>query len=317
VKHKQLIIVEGPDGAGKTTLINALKRKARQFKRRHHGAYTDETDIAQHYMKSMWPAYTGKYPVIMDRSWLAEPIYGTAFRGGQNRITAAQRRMLERVALSCRGVVIRCLPPFDVCAAVFKERQADEYLDSVKTLRAVYSGYKKMTTALPVMGYDWQVQTIEGIFDDIEVTRPRFNAGPGAGHWAPGEVALLVGERLTSGMRAGYPPFVSLTIGMASRFTTLLEEGGIPESRLYWVNALGRGGKPIDPGFILTLKPRIIIALGSIATGWCRASSHTFESVFHPHSGSNSEKVVVNLLKGVFNDNPKTKRLRNLAAPAS
>lgn len=296
MNQKQLIIVEGPDGAGKTTLIKrTLKKRSRLFKMRHHGAYVGEKEIAHHYLKSMWPAYTGRYPVIMDRSWIAEPIYGAAFRNGEDRVGPAFARMLERVALSCRGVVVLALPPFSNCAKAFESRPEQEYLDSVATLRKVYDGYAALIKGgprtlavwrgLPFVRYDWRkaVNHLDGLFDVMELCRPQVNAGPGAGHWAPGEVTLIVGERLSPRVRHGFPPFVSFRHdGCAPWLAAQLEAGGISEHRLYWVNALGKGGRPIDPTFISQLKPRRIIALGSVAAKWCRDSGHAFETVPHP-----------------------------------
>jgi thymidylate kinase len=316
MKQKQLIIVEGPDGAGKTTLIKkTFKKQSRVFKMRHHGAYPGEEEIAQHYMKTMWPAFTGRQAIIMDRCWLAEPIYGAAFRQGQDRIGVAYARMLERVALTCRGVVVLCLPPFSVCAKAFKARLAvgKEYLDSVPTLRKVYDGYEYLhhqrvhSCALPIVKYDWRkaVTGLNGLYDYMELHRPARNMGPGAGHWAPGEVVLLVGERLSPGVRAGFPPFVSFTrAGCSAWLAEQLHTGGILERQLYWVNALGKGGRPIDPTFVAGLKPKRIIALGEVAAGWCRASGHAFDSAPHPQYWkrfkSSEPYQLINMLKEVW-----------------
>src|ERR1019366_6058590 len=102
---EQVTIFEGADGAGKTTLIEKIRceNKWVDFKIFHHGPCSGENSIARHYLASLEAAR--HLPTFMDRSWMSEPIYGSAFREGQDRIGVAFRRMLDRVALSLGGIV--------------------------------------------------------------------------------------------------------------------------------------------------------------------------------------------------------------------
>src|SRR5688572_9672687 len=102
---KRLYILEGPDGGGKTTLGATLSSRL-GVQVSNHGPYKGEDRIWQHYMKSMLPACIGLRNVIMDRCWIAEPIYGEVYRKGLNRIRPWQERALEHIAGKCFALVI-------------------------------------------------------------------------------------------------------------------------------------------------------------------------------------------------------------------
>lgn len=163
------IIVEGPDGAGKTTLIGSLisMMNATCF---HNGAYPGETVIVQHYLGQL--CYSRMYPwktAILDRSWYAEPIYGAAMRNGADRISLLERNDLENFARDLRAVMILCLPPFEVCRLAWAARATEgkEYLDQEAKLKMVYAGYEKMNPGLPMMRFNYQVHTPDNVYDWI------------------------------------------------------------------------------------------------------------------------------------------------------
>lgn len=276
-----LTIFEGADCAGKTTLIETL-RKTRRGRVIHHGAYAGERQIAHHYLASLNASFVA--PVLMDRSWLAEPIYGAAFRNGVERIGVATRRMLERVALSRSACVVRCAPPFERCAEAFAKRKGLEYLDNVEQLRAVYLGYHAMTTQLPMVDYDYTTDDVETMWARATAARSPKNLGPGIGHWAErGGVTLLVGAQMNAPESAHDLPFVSFNGGGCSAWLAEgLESAGIPETSLYWVNALTPDGGVTKADFVDELRPRRTIALGADAAAWCVAAGIAHSTTQHP-----------------------------------
>jgi len=134
-----LIIVEGPDGAGKSTLARELA-DASGSTMFHYGAYLGEPVIAPHYFGAVCRALHGE-DVVMDRSWYSEPIYGAACRGGADRVSAAELRALELVAAEARAVVVLCLPPFEVCREAWAARRDREYVRLDAQMRTVYDLY--------------------------------------------------------------------------------------------------------------------------------------------------------------------------------
>ena len=142
-----IIILEGPDGAGKTTLSDKLRQILQQDRMTHvikHGPYKGlhAEDLCKIYFRSMSQALTYNDHVILDRAWLSEPVYGNVYRNGQCRVDMPRWRMLERVALSRGAIVIHCQPSFELCEQTFTSRAKDEYLDTVKQLKAVYDEYE-------------------------------------------------------------------------------------------------------------------------------------------------------------------------------
>lgn len=139
---RKIYILEGPDGGGKTTLSLALAKRL-DAPITNHGPYKDESQIWRHYFNSMLPAYSGERDVILDRSWIAEPIYGEVYRNGVNRLELWHLRILEYVARECSAIVIWCLPPVEKCVQAFNSRRAQEMLDNEDQLRKVYDLYRK------------------------------------------------------------------------------------------------------------------------------------------------------------------------------
>lgn len=287
---KRIYILEGADGCGKSVLATALARQYHAILTRH-GPYPGDGDrVWLRYLAAMLPAYAGIASVVMDRSWLSEPIYGDAYRGGANRISTAQRRMLERVALGRGAAVVLCRIPWTRCAENFRRRKAEggEMLDDTAQLKKVYDGYKRLQFAKAYDGWNTPpLRMVPHNFTDAGVTINRVmsdlnhgsdaevNPGPGIGAWREERSVLLVGERPGGWGGRWHLPFVSPNAGGCSAWLAdRLEEAGIPESALYWVNAVDgpeAHGDELRGEFIAQLRPRAIFALGERAANWLSA----------------------------------------------
>ena len=265
---KPIIILEGPDGGGKTTLG---KRLAEQLGYRyvHSGPFKTVTHgLGRLSMEAMLPALLGYQGVVMDRAWLSELPYGIAFRGGLDRLGDVQRAMLDRVALRCGAIVVMCMPSWDNVEASYKARKAKEMLENVDQLRQVYDIYANHelnSTALPTHRYNY------AITDDRTVGR--IIAGIGSCHSlgiasAGNNTAniLLVGERFTNHKDQDpfyQLPFVSFTgQGCSQWLTQGLIDHGISERNLMWVNADEVAGMNVA-----TLSTKTVVALGDKASG--------------------------------------------------
>lgn len=281
---RQIIIFEGPDGAGKSVAAAAVAA-ALGVNVTHHGPFTGETQIGAHYLDSMAPALNNAQHVVMDRAWFSEPIYGTVFRGGTNRITRVHERMLQRCAIARNALVVLCLPPLETCLSNYRSRKAQEYLDNGAQLREVWHAYNMFTPSAGVdlLRFDYTKTPTALLSRDIRrlLTRQQFNNGPGIGAWRKsGLVTLLVGERMGEQIFDGRKtdaevPFVSFNrAGCADWLTQQLESAGIPETALYWVNARNAAGVLTKPEFIRELQPARIIALGEEAHKWCEHHAH-------------------------------------------
>lgn len=242
---ERLVILEGPDGGGKTTLAKKFLKLGYTYV--HLGTFKEVgSDLARLYVEAIMPAVLGHAPVVLDRCWLSELPYGLAMRDGADRL-GPRRRQLERLALRCQATLVRCLPPYDVALAAWRARsrkEGAEYLDTEAKFKAVYDWYAGLThegTALPVMTYD---RTKLGELDARDVvslstfTTPHPLDRATAGNWdAP---LVLLGEAFAEhhdGDALHRWPFGALSGSSSVWLTGQLAEAGISEAALLWANA--------------------------------------------------------------------------------
>ena len=249
---RRLIIFEGPDGAGKSTLAKSWAA-AHGARYTHLGAFPDHdgAELCRRYVDAMLPAVLGHEDVAMDRCWISEPIYGAAFRGGEDRV-GFRRRALERLAWRCQTTVIVCLPPYSTCVTTFIARKGEEYLERVEQLTEVWHDYDARAststlTSLPTVTFDPRAYDLAVAcehLDDLLVTThaiPHFVEPRTAGNLKAR--VLLVGERFGPVKRVDPTyqwPFGSLSFAGCSHWLgEQLDSAGIGEDRLLWVNSDG------------------------------------------------------------------------------
>jgi hypothetical protein len=151
-----LTILEGPDGGGKTCFAETLtSQPGSEAVTYDHGPYLEHAEIARLYWPMIERALVPpRQEVLADRSWLAEPVYGDAYRGGANRLPVAHRRLLERAALAAHAVVGFFLPPAERCAETFLRRLDREYLPDVSALACTTA-----TSATCAVSSSWTSRT--------------------------------------------------------------------------------------------------------------------------------------------------------------
>lgn len=154
-KHR-LTIFEGPDGAGKTTAAEAY---AAQVRRRrgaevlvvHCGPLLEHDSISLvcHYLDLIKPAFLDKQEIVMDRSWLSEPIYGPIKRDG-SRLTKQLVDFLNEVGSMSDGVVVGMNAPIlDLITRWRARRDArGEYVDDEADYVAIVDAYHQHLATL-------------------------------------------------------------------------------------------------------------------------------------------------------------------------
>lgn len=160
-----LVIIEGPDGAGKTTLVSALHRAIPAAHVTHHGPLPGVTNLSEIYHQSM-VEHSGL--TIIDRAWVSERIYGTVCRG-VNRISFGERMELEQKALSLGVVEVVCLPSLQACMKTWRKRE--EYIRDERQFMTIYGKYAVynavMTNPMPRIQYNYTIQSIGAIVSRI------------------------------------------------------------------------------------------------------------------------------------------------------
>lgn len=169
----RLIILEGPDGSGKSTIAAAIAKRLGVLVD-HHGPYLRESQITHHYLTSMQPVILSDNHVVMDRCWISEHIYGRVYREGLNRISMHDELMLNGIAAELHATFIICLPPLEVCLRNYRERKALEYLDNEDQLKYVWGMYSELTSffgtdTTRAVEFNFTAETNESLFERIDI----------------------------------------------------------------------------------------------------------------------------------------------------
>lgn len=262
----KLTIFEGPDGGGKSTAAKVFAEST-GAKYVHFPALPHVSrNLGRMYVEAMLPALLGYQDVVFDRCWLSEMPYGVAFREGRDRLTDASRRMLERLAMRCGAVVVKCQPAWETVRANYLSRKHMEMLDNEHQLKMVYYLYTEQPTSLPVFAHDYtkgDLFQIDKMVSDLEPMR--FMRHPldmvSAGNWE-GRV-VLIGEAFTErkDCDAFYQwPFASFSSeGCSQWLTEKLDLTKVSEDEILWLSS------DQDLSVLHDLNPRRIIALGAEA----------------------------------------------------
>lgn len=279
---KKLTIFEGLNGSGKSV---AAKRYAQETGALyvHFHAFPDlKKGLAKMYAEGMLPALMGYQDVVFDRSWISERPYAMTQRDGQDRLDNADRRMLERLALRCGGVVIRCRPAFETIIKNLENHHHEELRRNHTIVRQLYNYYDLELIGLPMNEYDFQVDSWQNLTDWIDYFRPLCHPldVQSAGNWrAP---YVLVGEKFAD--HKDYDlfyqwPFASFSnIGCSRWLTQQLEKINVRECDLFWLNAdqnlaVLAGDSPAY---------RLVVALGSEASQALTLVNIQHSTVPHP-----------------------------------
>lgn len=275
-----IIVLEGPDGAGKTTLANEIAKwnggkylhLTYRFKDRMFDYHTAAIELAAKYAEQQ--------PVILDRWWPSEKIYADVFRGGSKWPLGG--RLLDRVALKLGVTYVMCFPRFKNQHLEEFEKLKASGREMYETVDKVYDEYVKLWAQLegrPDWLYydiqshgknlvDYAQYVIDRATDNFESQpvfwRERTNkmvAGTG-----DSPAILFVGDQSKPKTRRDIWPFFEY--GNSSLwFTEKLEEFDIPEHKLAWVNAHNARGE-VDPllhATIRNINPQRIVTLGDNA----------------------------------------------------
>lgn len=140
-----VIILEGPDGSGKTTLANLISKQTgyQLLHRTQPKTEEDKKRMMDEYIQVM---KSGKN-LIMDRSWYSEMVYGPVMRDA-SVITYPQMYELERLAAKYGAIVIHCTAPESV---LWKRclRRGEDYITKRETFHEICMGFDQLMHAVP------------------------------------------------------------------------------------------------------------------------------------------------------------------------
>lgn len=286
-----VVILEGPDGAGKTTLARQLcKRLDAMYI--HHSSYPTlrGDQLTQLYHLSLEPALTGTASVVLDRAWHSEPIYAEVFRSGYDRVEP-WRRMLNRCLLSVPHLVVYLTAPFETLWATVGARPAEELAKRRDQLERVVAGYDKAwnrwTGNSMYLTRDELPQLVDQVVENVtsqqEDVCARLRQLGVVGNTArSARKILLVGDSPSPASTTSLP-FVNYNLGGCSAWlAAYLEEQNILEDGLMWVNAYNEHGQVAELSEIRDLTDCPVVALGGVAHMALQLYQIPHEHVPHP-----------------------------------
>lgn len=128
-----LIVLDGCDGTGKTTLAQAISRRHGHMVI-HSGRTPDGTDIHARYRQIL--AEPG--PAVLDRSFISELVYGPLYHG-RSRLTPEDAASLARTVAARGGTLVHLTARPD--AIIARLRSRDGTAPSLGDITAIIDGY--------------------------------------------------------------------------------------------------------------------------------------------------------------------------------
>jgi thymidylate kinase len=162
-----IIILEGPDGAGKTTLAR-------------HSSFSDHTYYHQGpfktdpYEETIKKVNGATLPAIFDRLHLGERVYGPIYRN-KDLLGTRKQFQLDEMLRHRGAALIVCLPPYADALRAWQKRSEEgkEMFAGEADFRRVYEAYKALRSLIPTFYYDYTITSPERLREQIDRSRNR------------------------------------------------------------------------------------------------------------------------------------------------
>jgi len=274
----KIIILEGPDGAGKSTIAADLG--ALGYRVVHHAcppSERTESGVFRHWLHRVYAHRKRK--VVFDRLHLSDIIYGPMVRGS-TPMTERGLDMLERYYEALDAQVVICLPPWRVALQNWLRSRDRQLVKHVADFNKVYRGYVDMLfrRRRNYVRYDYtrhyHLSFAKALVELHGTSLPDGVVGSQHPRF------LVIGERSITRLNL---PLLD-TRGSSGWLYDAMHEAGYEEHEMTFVNALAPNKTPqlIERVWFHFNKTPTILALGAIAQRLCRDRCLPAESFEHP-----------------------------------
>jgi thymidylate kinase len=231
-----LIIIEGPDKSGKTTLAQAIERTF-GYEYVHFGI--PGPDPASEYVKFLLDL---KKPTVTDRFYLGERVYSTILRNKQT-VTELEYAVIERLCRLRAAILIYVSTPLGICQKRLKVSVRENV--NLEQNRRAWQCFLKVAQGVniePLYRYDTSRATVAEM---LKILRPqlayRIEKAAEAVVYCHGLGTIInprfivVGERVNRNRPGWGLPFCA---GPSSQFLfDKMQEARVPEKDVYTTNA--------------------------------------------------------------------------------
>jgi hypothetical protein len=231
-----VIILEGPDGSGKTSLARRLEKEWGMIYS-HEGPPPDNKDDSRldYYAVTLIRALRRKQPTVFDRFHLGELVYGPVARSS-DRLGYGGMRLMRRLCFANHVLIKICQPPYDVALENWRRKLAagDDYVRDERKFFDTYYRFKALTAYEETFDYthdyDQQYYDLTNKLQGPCQPLPKGMIG------RPEAQVLFVGERSNSKREDLDLPFFSMTQS-AGYLNRAIWEAGFHEREIAFVNA--------------------------------------------------------------------------------
>lgn len=161
-----LVVLEGPDGGGKTTLARELVERYNAYY--IHLRWSPTIDIWKYQTAALRLAQklVPHRLIVIDRHWISECIYGKAYRQRAVFEEFASARCLDRVVRKLGGVYVLCMPSTSEVVEHHRKLKGEreEMYDDVQEVATRYEDLWSGSIVRPIHGdYVEQLSAIGGV----------------------------------------------------------------------------------------------------------------------------------------------------------
>jgi thymidylate kinase len=268
-----MIILEGLDATGKTTLANALAARLASSVI-HSSKPKLEMGWIEYHVRSM-----AMEPAILDRYHIGEAVWPVIFNDGRKPMLRWQQHMVERIMLQRGAILVLLNDSHEVINQRLKLRGENEI--SLEQYTETYSLFRdacehSLLSTIFINNASWEQRDILDLISSA-YTRVQMNRQPiarfrGTGTVKPGSI-MIVGEKNPSGLNIldnTYAPLCCLTDRVLQ---TALHLSGQSDFYLTYFKKIGN--RRSDRHALMTeqglLQPRKIICVDNESYTECKA----------------------------------------------